>query len=112
MRENPRLEDYPDDSPVRAKMLEFNVRHCDMLRTRHCALNGEPTKLDSVVSQMMDIRATAGELMLMPTGDGVTIAGPSFDYVAAPGADGSRRRSFGSAYARMAHTSLKVMGPS
>ena len=70
MRENSRLENYPDDSPVRAKLLEFNVRYCHMLRTLHCTLNGEATKLDSVVSQIKESRYRARELMLMPTGDG------------------------------------------
>jgi CDGSH-type Zn-finger protein len=82
MRPNPKMDDYPDDSAVRVAMAQFNVHYFDMLRTLHRALNGDPPSLSSAISMMMDLRTMASELMQMPTGDGATTAGPSFEFVA------------------------------
>jgi len=82
MRPNPKMDDYPADSPVRAVMVEFNGLYFEMLRTLHRALNGDPPSLSLGISMMMDLRTIARALMQMPTGDGVTTAGPSFEFVA------------------------------
>ncbi len=81
MRPNPRMEDYPQWNPVRVKMLEFNLMYSDMLRGLQRAFNGEPHRLFLAVAGMVDLRQKAQELMRMPTGDGSTTAGPSFEYV-------------------------------
>ncbi len=89
MRENPRSEDYPDDSPVRDKMLEFNLAYRDVLRTLHRAFNGEPARLVAAVSQMMEIRDRARELMQLPTGVDASTAGPTFEYATSSKVTGS-----------------------
>jgi CDGSH-type Zn-finger protein len=82
MRDDPRAEDYPEGSPMRAKMDAFNLLYSDLLRELHRAFNGEPARLATTVSGMMELRTAARELMQMPSGDGATTAGPSFEYVA------------------------------
>jgi ferritin-like protein len=84
MRANPRSDDYPADSPVRAKMAEFNHTYSDLLRGLQRALDGDPTHLSSLVDVMFDLKRLAEELMQMPSGDGVTNAGPPFEYFPVP----------------------------
>lgn len=86
MRENPRTADYAPGSPVRVKMDAFNLRYSDMLRMLDRAFNGEPAQLRASMRNMRELRALAIELMQMPSGDGVTTAGPAFEYVARPAA--------------------------
>ncbi len=82
MRIGARMADYPDGSPVREKMTEFNQAYCGLLRFLHRTVNGESELLGDLFGAMMEVREVARELMLMPSGDGVTSAGPSFEYVA------------------------------
>ena len=84
MRDNPRAADYPAGSPVREKMDGFNRLYSDVLRALHRAFNGEPGQMLASMGGMMQLRSRAEELMQMPSGDGLTTAGPSFDYVALP----------------------------
>jgi hypothetical protein len=81
MRPNPKVDDYPQGSPVRSKMEEFNTKYCEMLATLHRAFNGETASLSAGISMMFQLRSIATELMAMPSGDGVTTAGPSFEFV-------------------------------
>jgi CDGSH-type Zn-finger protein len=84
MRENPRSEDYPEGSPVRARMDAFNLMYSDLLRGLHRAFNGKPARLFATVAEMLELKERARELMQVPSGDGRTTAGPSFEYVARP----------------------------
>jgi len=86
MRDNPRSADYAPGSPVREKMDAFNRTYSDMLRALHRVFNGEPTRMPAAVSAMRDLRALATELMAMPSGDGTTTAGPSFEWMPATAA--------------------------
>lgn len=88
MRDNPTAADYAVGSPVREKMDAFNRVYSDVLRVLHRAFNGEPAQMFASMGGMMELRSRAQELMQMPSGDGVTTAGPSFEYVplAAPAA--------------------------
>jgi hypothetical protein len=81
MRANPKVADYPIGSPVRSKMIEFNAKYCEMLSTLHRAFNGETACLSPAISMMFELRSIATELLAMPSGDGVTTAGPSFEFV-------------------------------
>ncbi len=81
MRGNPRTEDYPEGSDERATMSEFNQLYSDMLRLLHRAFNGEQAKLSDAISEMMELRDRARELMQMPNDDGLTSVGPSFEYL-------------------------------
>jgi CDGSH-type Zn-finger protein len=81
MRPNPRLADYPAGHPVRIRMQAFNELYSGLLRDLHRAFNGEPGVLLATMSVMWRLRDAAQALMQMPTGDGATTAGPSFEYV-------------------------------
>lgn len=83
MRENPRSEDYPAGSPARARMDEFNLVYSDLLRGIQRACSGDPAHLSSLVDVMFELKRIAAALMQLPTGDGATTAGPSFEYVPA-----------------------------
>lgn len=80
--DNPRMADFEVDSPVRVKMLEFNLLYSDVLRRLQRGFNGEQFELNPAISEMMELRDRAHELMQLPSGDGTTTAGPSFEYVA------------------------------
>ncbi len=81
MRENPRMADVPDGSEARLKMHAFNALYSDLLRDLHRAFNGEPGTLVRTLAGMWDLKDAARALMQLPSGDGVTNAGPSFEYV-------------------------------
>ncbi len=81
MRANPPMGDFPEGGSVRQKMEEFNRAYCGLLRYLHRSVNGEPETLGDLFGAMICVRDLAGELMRMPTGDGRTTAGPSFEYV-------------------------------
>jgi len=82
MRDNPASADYAPGTPVREKMDAFNRLYSDMLRGLHRAFNGEPKHMFVTVRAMTELKARAQELMQMPSGDGATTAGPSFEWVA------------------------------
>lgn len=94
MRENPRLDDFPPGSAIRVKMDEFNAVYSDLLRLLQAAFNGRPDLLAMTMPAMYELRTRAHELMQMPTGDGVTTAGPSFDYVPAASHAGTEPDGF------------------
>ncbi len=81
MRSNPKIDDFPPGSPVRSKMVEFSSKYCEMLATLHRAFNAETDCLSPAISMMFELQSIATELLAMPSGDGVTTAGPSFEYV-------------------------------
>jgi hypothetical protein len=81
MRPNPKIDDFPKGSPIRSKMVEFSSKYCEMLATLHRAFNGETASLSPAISMMFELQTIATELLAMPTGDGVTTAGPSFEFV-------------------------------
>jgi len=81
MRHNPRTSDYPQGSPVRVAQEEFNQTYCLLLYLLEEAFNGEPGQMKDAVGVMFTLRAQALALMKIPTGDGRTTAGPTFEYV-------------------------------
>jgi hypothetical protein len=81
MRRNPRTADYPEDNPIRAAQEAFNQTYCLLLYQLEDAFNGNPAGLRSTVGTMYQLRAQALTLMKMPSGDGTTTAGPTFEYV-------------------------------
>jgi hypothetical protein len=81
MRHNQRTADYPEGSPVRVAQEEFNRTYSLLLRQLEVAFNGLPGELRTTVGTMMKLRTQAQALMRMPTGDGRTTAGPTFEYV-------------------------------
>lgn len=81
MRPNPRTADYPEGSPVRAAQEEFNQTYSLLLYQLEQAFTGEPGQLKDAVGTMFGLRKQAVALMKMPSGDGTTTAGPTFEYV-------------------------------
>lgn len=81
MRHNPRTSDHPEHSPVRVAQEEFNQTYSLLLYLLELSFNGEPGQLKEAVGVMYTLRAQALALMRMPTGDGRTTAGPTFEYV-------------------------------
>ena len=88
MRHNPRTADYPEGSPIRVAQEEFNQTYSLLLYLLEEAFNGSPGGMMGAVGAMFGLREQALALMAMPTGDGRTTAGPTFEYVPPePGAE-------------------------
>jgi len=81
MRPNPRTADYPEGSPVRVAQEQFNQAYSLLLYQLEQAFNGQPSQLKDAVGTMYALRGQALALMKMPSGDGKTTAGPTFEYV-------------------------------
>jgi CDGSH-type Zn-finger protein len=82
MEANPRSSNYPVGSDVEVAMSRFNKAYSEMLGDMQEAFNGEPEKLSVSIGSMMELKYLAIDLMKLPSGDGQTCAGPSFEYVA------------------------------
>ena len=82
MQPNPRSSDYSVGSDVEVAMTRFNTAYSEMLGTLQQAFNGEPAKLPASIGSMMELKNLAVDLLRLPTGDGQTCAGPSFEYIA------------------------------
>jgi hypothetical protein len=82
MRANPRSSDHAPGSAIRTAQEEFNRAYCSLLHQLHHAFNGRPDVLMPAVGSMYGLKDLARALMQMPTEDGLTTAGPTFEYVA------------------------------
>ncbi len=82
MRPNPCSRDYPEGSEVRARMEEFNRSYSGVLHLLDRSFNGSPRLLAVALGAMYGLKEQALALMALPSGDGLTTAGPSFEYVA------------------------------
>lgn len=79
---NPRTEDYPEGSPVRAASDAFNGLWSRLLRELERGLTGEPALLLDAVGTMYDLKYAALELMRNPLpGHPGVHAGPTFEYI-------------------------------
>lgn len=81
MRANPRTTDYPEGSPVRLAQEEFNNTYCLLLYLLEDTFNGNPAQMRDAVGAMYALKSQAQALMKMPSGDGRTTAGPTFEFV-------------------------------
>lgn len=81
MRPNPRATDYPAGGEIRRRLEEFNRSYCGVLHLLDETFNGSPRLLGVATGAMYGLKAEARELMELPSGDGETTVGPSFDYV-------------------------------
>lgn len=81
MRPNPRTTDFPEGSDIRVAQEQFNNTYCLLLYQLEQVFNGNPSQLGATVGVMYQLKAQAQALMKMPTGDGQTTAGPTFEYV-------------------------------
>jgi hypothetical protein len=81
MRGNPRTCDHAPGSGIRTAQEQFNASYCAILRLLDQAFNGSPQTLGPAIGSMYRLKLQAQALMEMPTEDGVTTAGPTFEYV-------------------------------
>jgi len=81
MAANPASEDYKHNPEVLEKLTTFNQEYSDMLRIIEKSFNGEPKLLGQAVGVMYELKILAKELMEIPTGDGKTTVGPTFEYL-------------------------------
>jgi hypothetical protein len=81
MRCNPRTSDHAPGSAIRRAQEQFNDSYCAILRLLDEAFNGSPQTLRTAIGAMSRLRIQAQALMEMPTEDGVTTAGPTFEYL-------------------------------
>jgi hypothetical protein len=87
MRPNPKAEDYPPASELRAMTDECNVTYSTLLGQLQAAFDGEPATLLEAVQTMLALRYQAIALMHVPVDAGQT-AGPAFQWRAgAPSGD-------------------------
>ncbi len=82
MRANPRTSDHAPGSPIRTAQDAFNRAYCALLRELDQAFNGRPDVLFPALGAMYGLKDLAQALMQMPTEDGLSTAGPTFEYVA------------------------------
>jgi hypothetical protein len=80
MQLNPKSIDYPKDSEIRQAMDDFNKTYTELLKMLHQAFNGKPDLLLKAVQIMYTLKYKAVSLMKIPSGDGLTHVGPSFEY--------------------------------
>ena len=99
MLRNPRTEDYPEGSAVRAASDAFNALWSRLLHELERGLSGEPPLLLDAVGTMFELKYSALELLRNPLpGDPGVHAGPSFEYV--PALAGASGESAIAAHAR------------
>ena len=81
MRSNPRTSDHAPGSAIRRAQDQFNDSYCALLRLLDQAFNGSPQTIRTAIGSMYRLKVQAQALMEMPTEDGITTAGPTFEYV-------------------------------
>jgi len=81
MKPNPRSADYPEGSEIRAKLDAFNRTYSSILHLLDHCFNGKPKLLSVATGAMYELKLQAVELMQIPSGDGDTTVGPSFEYI-------------------------------
>jgi len=81
MRNNPRTSDHAPGSAIRRAQEQFNISYCAILRSLDQVFNGSPQMLRTAIGSMYRLKVQAQALMEMPTEDGMTTAGPTFEYV-------------------------------
>ena len=82
IRKNPKAAQYPRGSEIRNKLDEFNRAYTDLLDVLERAFNGEPSQISETVPKMYELKYRAENLSRMPSGDGFTTVGPSWEFLA------------------------------
>ena len=70
-----------ENSPVRSAQEQFNQTYSTLLYQLERSFHGHPSQIKDAVGTMYALRGQALALMKMPTSDGKTTAGPTFEYV-------------------------------
>ena len=82
MRPNPKINQYPDSPEITDIMHRFNCTYMDMLDLIDAGFNGKQSKMMAATAKMYELKDQAKTLMNIPSGEGQTTVGPSFEYVA------------------------------
>src|SRR6185295_9832078 len=82
MKANPRICDHSPASQIRIAQEKFNQCYYALLQLLEQAFGGAPQTLGSAIGAMYTLKAQAQALMQIPNEDGITTAGPTFEYVA------------------------------
>ncbi len=80
MKINPKVSDYPVGSEIRTLMESFNFKYTKLLDFLQKAFSGNQDKWIAAVGIMYELKYDAVALMQIPTGDGDTVVGPSFEF--------------------------------
>jgi hypothetical protein len=78
MRDNPRRDDYPPGSELRAMSDECDATYARLLGRLQAAFTGHPHELAAAVREMWALEYQAVALMHVPVGDEGETAGPAF----------------------------------
>ncbi|MBZ5661006.1 MAG: ferritin-like protein [Acidobacteriia bacterium] len=81
MGANPRTSNHAASSRIRVAQEQFNQSYCALLQLLERAFNGAPEMLGTAIGAMYNLKAQAQALMQIPIEDGLTTAGPTFEYV-------------------------------
>ena len=81
MRPNPRLADHAAGSPIRTAQEEFARSYCALLSALERAFDGNAKDFGAAIDRMFQLKSQVLALMQMPNEDGLTVAGPAFEYV-------------------------------
>jgi len=81
MRRNPRIADNLPGSQIRTAQEEFAGFYCALLSQLEQAFGGNPRMLGSAIGSMYGLKTQARALMQIPNDDGLTVAGPTFEYI-------------------------------
>ena len=76
------MSKYPAGSEIHEALLDFNRTYMGLLNTLNDAFNKDRSLLMKAVGVMYDLKYKAVALMKIPSGEGDTTVGPSFEYVA------------------------------
>lgn len=82
MRPNPKISQYDEHPEIKRIMHRFNCSYMDLLDLIEAGFNGRPASLMEATNKMYELKDQAISLMNIPSGDGHTTVGPSFEYVA------------------------------
>ena len=82
MKINPSTEGYDRGGEIWDKLMEFNRTYMRLLTLLQESFTGRRERLMETVGKMYNLKYKAIALMKIPSGDGATTVGPSFEYVA------------------------------
>ena len=82
IKPNCKIADFAVGTQARTRIEQFAFSYSTLLNALHQTFNGDPSKLDSAIGMMYDLRVLAVALMQTDTGDGSGLTvGPSYEYV-------------------------------
>ena len=82
MQKNPMMSKYEEGSEIHEALLDFNRTYMALLNILNDAFNKDQSLLMKATGMMYDLKYKAVALMKIPSGEGDTTVGPSFEYIA------------------------------